>query len=720
MKPTAQNSRIVLTGLLILILLSACSTPPPAPTVTPTLQPSATRTPTATFTPTPVPTDTPTPTLTFTPTPIPPTPTPMGYFVNHSLGFSLTLPSAWVVQDTEAGTQVIVDPETALFVFFNSGTSQESLSTREVAEIIVASLGAEEAAYGEPFEVEAGEGVILEAVDATITQEQGALIVRALTYDTPTEFYFFGVVGASDSFSARSNTLGRMFKSTLFFPPNPFGTDTGETLKLLGGEPDETDLDPAITLGGAGGYTGLLYAGLVRLSANMQIVPDLAESWQISPDGIVYTFTLLEGLQFADGKPITAETVRLSWERATDPDTGSSVAATYLGDIVGADDKLAGEADQISGVKVIDERTLEVTLDSPKPYFLAKLTYPTSFVVDTSQAKGDLWMWTPNPSGPYLLKDYREQDAILFERNDKYPKPPAIRYLAIDLNPGGSAISLYESGRLDIVYLDAESTLRVRNPQDPLHANWQSNPSMCTSFVQMNNTLPPFDDAQVRLAFLQAIDPEQLNENLTLSTNRVARSLLPPGMPGFSSTLVVPDFDPQAARATLAGSSYADELPEVIINAAGYGDTQRDDIAALAEMWQTNLGVEVQVKYLDPVEFTQAARQNHDHMVMWGWCADYPDPENFLDVLFHSQSEMNVSGYTNPKVDALLEQARTELDPAKRLALYQSAEALLLADAALIPVSNSVSDVLVNPRVKGFILSPITTTLGLGLELVQP
>jgi len=636
------------------------------------------------------------------------------------MGFSLTLPTTWVVRETEVGTKVIVDPDSGLMIAYYTGTAQESLSTREITDIMVNSLGGGDVTYNEPYEVEAADGVKLDALDATITQDAGTFMLRTLTRTTEADFTFFTVVGAPDSFSRRSNTLSRLFKSLSFFPPSSFATDPKETLKLLGSEPDENDLDPARTLSGASGYSGLLYAGLVRLASNMQVVPDLAESWQISPDGTVYTFTLVKDLQFADGKPLTAEEVRLSWERAADPATGSSVASTYLGDIVGVKEKLAGKAKQISGIKVLDELTLEVTLDSPKPYFLAKLTYPTSFVVDTSQAKGDLWMWNPNPSGPYLLKEYREQDAILLERNEKYHNPPAIRYLAMDLNPGGSPISLYESDRLDIVYLDAENSLRIRDKGDPLHAEWQSTTNMCTSFVHMNNTLPPFDDIHVRQAFLQAIDPAQLNENLALSTSLVAHSILPPGMPGFSNESLALGFDPQAARAALAASSYAGDLPEIIINAAGYGDSQRSDIAALAEMWKTNLGVEVQVKYLDPQEFTKAARENHDHMVLLGWCADYPDPENFLDVLFHSDSEVNVSEYSNPEVDALLEQARTELDPANRLALYQSAEQLLLADYAVIPIIHNVSDVLVKPRLEGFILSPISTTLGFGLELIEP
>ena len=721
MRRTIQSLTLILIGLLLATALTACDKTTPEPTATLTPPPSATPTVTATFTPTHTPTETPTPTPTDTPTPIPPSPTPVGYFVDSSIGYAITIPRNWEKEKEDDGTVYFIAPNAPLFLFTGSFQAGEDISALEFAETLAEiNFPGYSATFSDPFQVEAANGVSLDGVDVTIPLDNGPVIMRILTHFANSQYYYITVMCAAENLAPNENTLASVLKTLVFFPPNPFGTDPRETLNLMGGEPDDTDLDPAMTTGGASGYVGLIYAGLVRLSPNMQIVPDLAESWSISPDGTVYTFTLRENLKYKNSTPLTAESIRLSWERAADPDTDSSIAQTYLGDILGFKEKRAGEADEISGIKVIDDRTLQVTLDGPKPYFLAKLTYPTSFAVDPSETGDDQWMWDPNASGPYILKEYREQEAIIFERNNNYHTPPAIRYVVYNINPGGSTISLYESDRLDIAYLDAETTLRVRDPQDVLHAEWQSAPEMCTSYVQMNNTMPPFDDVKVRQAFLQAIDPQVLNENLTQSTNLLAHTVLPPGMPGFSSDLSALGFDPEAAKAALASSSYAGNLPPVIINAGGYADSQRRDVAALVEMWKTNLGVEVQVKYLDPVEFSKAARVDHDHLVVFGWCADYPDPENFLDVLFHTDSEINVAGYTNPEVDKLLVQARTELDPTKRLQLYHAAEQLLLADAALIPLMHNVSDVLVKPHVQGFILSPISTTDGIGLWFDNP
>ena len=708
-------SRIVIVSLMSTLLAAAvtgCSQPTAEPTFTLELPasttPSQTSTITLTASPTPTITITPTPTQTFTPTPIPPTPTPNGYFVDNVKGYSIILPSGWELDQNEEGLEYFIDKNALIFFFIYSFPSEEAMTSLEYAEAVTASsFPNRRSEFSEPFQVEVAGGITLEAVDSITSLDEGDFTMRFIAHTSSGQDYLLHILGASENIRMRENTLARSLKTLKFFPPNLFGTNRHETLNLTGYEPSEKELDSALTLSGINGYTGLLYAGLVSLSPDLQIVPDLAESWSISQDGMVYTFRLRDGLQFANGQPLTAENVRQSWERTADPDLESSVAKTYLGDILGYKEKMSGKADEIAGLEVIDDLTLQVTLDAPKPYFLAKLTYPTSFVIDTSQTKDDLWMWDPNASGPYILKEYLEQTAILFERNEKFHQPAGIRYLIYNLNPGGSTISLYESDRLDIAYLDSQTSLRVRDSQDVLHPEWQSTTSMCTSFILLNNTIPPFDDLKIRQAFSQAIDPQMLNENLSLSTSRVAGSILPPAMPGYTGSLYGYTFDPQAAREALAASSYAEDLPPVIVNSAGYAGAQRDDMAAIVELWKLNLGVEVQVKYLDPTDFVKAAHENHDHMLVMSWCADYPDPENFLDLLFHSESDMNLVGYSNQEVDRLLEGARTELDLNKRLQLYQEAEKTLLEDAAVIPLLHSVIDIVVKPRVQNYILSPI-------------
>jgi ABC-type transport system substrate-binding protein len=452
----------------------------------------------------------------------------------------------------------------------------------------------------------------------------------------------------------------------------------------------------------------------VQLSPDLQVLPDLAERWDVSADGSVYTFTLREGLTFADGRPLTATDVQYSWERAADPDTHSTTVDTYMGDILGLRDKLTGEADTISGVRIIDDLTLEVTLDGPKPYFLAKLTYPVSFVVDSENvADKELedWVYEPNASGPFILAAHTEDEVIVFERNTAYYAPTQLQRVVYLLSRVGNSISLFEAGEIDITYLSAVDSLEVRQPSHQFHDNWITNTSLCTTVLQMNNTLAPMDDPLVRQAFALVVDKDELNDLLAEGTNLVASTILPPGMPGYDVALAEEQAatinNIEAAQAALAASAYADGLPPIIISAGGFGDSDRDDLNAMIEMWREALGAEVSVEFLDPIDFKELLDEERGHMVSYGWCADYPDPENFLDVLYYSNSEFNVGGYTNPEVDVLLAQARVELDVATRLGLYQQIERLLLEDAAAIPLSHGVSDVLVNERVSGYVLSPM-------------
>ena len=451
-------------------------------------------------------------------------------------------------------------------------------------------------------------------------------------------------------------------------------------------------------------------ASQLALSPELQVVPDLAESWTLSPDGTIYTFTLNAQAYFSSGRPITAQDFKFSWERAADPKTGSTTAETYLGDILGFKEKLAGEADDVVGIQVIDELTLEVTLDGPKPYFLAKLTYPSSFVLDENSVKKNLedWVFEPNASGPFRLREFAPPSTIAFEPNPGHPEPAKIPAVVFRLYLAGESLDYYEQDEIDFAYLgDPEDIRAIQDPAHELHPELLTTTSMCTSLVQVNNTLPPMDDPNVRTAFALALDRQKLLDQFSEGFDLLAETILPPAMPGFSAHLSATAFDPEAARAALAASKYGQELPAVTLLESGYAGEENDYINALISMWEENLGIQVELELLDPEDFTRAASETDGHLVSYGWCADYPDPENFLDVLYHTESQFNVAGYENPELDALLEQARTEIDPASRIALYQQAEKLLLSDHAALPLKHSIDFMLVKPYVKGYVISAI-------------
>jgi len=644
-----------------------------------------------------------------------PTPVPENVYVSEATRFTVPYPSSWQLVESDDTGLELYDPALNLTLYIFSEAHSEEGSFDELLEIF---LEDESGNYGDlaleieeeiPFARE-GSAKMVFLVDQVEDSDFTVWLAHA---EEGKQSYTFLVYGTLEDVQARQSTLRTMVNQAVPGGDYPFGLDRSETLVMRGGDPIAMDLDPARQTGSAAGPVGLIYSGLVRLTPELQVEPDLAESWLVSEDGTVYTFTLREGLQFHDGKPITAADFQYSWERATDPETDSTTAATYLGDILGVPEKMNGENDSIAGLEVIDDRTLMVTLDGPKPYFLLKLTYPTSFVVDQESVdpEDEEWVFEPNASGPYTLKEVREESAVIYEVNENYYAPPAIKQVVFLLYRVGSNSSLFESNEVDIIGVYDNEAKEIRQPEDELNDRLLSTTSMCTTMIMVNNRLAPMDDPDVRRAFALAVDKEGLNELLSENLSLVAESILPPAMPGFSAKRVQESagrgYDPDAAREALAASGYADNLPPIILTAGGYGTAERLDLDAMIADWQEILGADVTVEFLDPQDYSRASREGHGHLASYGWCADYPDPENFLDILFHSNSEFNVAGYDNPDVDALLEEARIELDQARRLALYQEIEAALLADVAAIPLLHGVDNILVNPRIQGYVLAPM-------------
>ncbi|MBN1451952.1 MAG: peptide ABC transporter substrate-binding protein [Anaerolineales bacterium] len=487
----------------------------------------------------------------------------------------------------------------------------------------------------------------------------------------------------------------------------PLQASPRQALVLSGGEStNPREYDPATTHG-----TGdkLVYSGLVSFDPHLNLTPDLAESWSVSQDGTVYIFTLRQNARFHDGRPVTAQDVVYSWERAARPALRSDTVLTYLGDIVGVREMAAGQADHISGLETLDAHTLKVTIDAPKPYFLLKLTYPTAFVVDKANVEsGEEWFRTPNGTGPYKLTEWRRFEQITYEANlDFYLGKPSIPYVIVKLY-GGVGIRLYEAGDIDITGISYYSAERFLDPTEPLHNELITGVDLCTGYVVFDVTQPPFDDVKVRQAFSMAFDRQKYMDVVLSGRALPAIGIFPPGLPGFNIGLNGLPYDPDRARQLLADSKYGNNLPPIVYTDAGIGSYIGGDVAALAQMWQQVLGVEIMVENLEPnYYYEKIIAGQHGQIFGGGWCADYPDPENFADVLFHSDSTQNTGGYANHELDALLEAARVEQDVAKRIEMYQQAEQIIVDDAPVLFTTHSLSYLLVKPYVKGYVFAPI-------------
>ena len=465
--------------------------------------------------------------------------------------------------------------------------------------------------------------------------------------------------------------------------------DRGPTLYVHAGQP--ITLDPAL-VGDSVSWSYLIqiHSGLVRLDANLAVVPDLAERWELSPDGATYTFTLRPGIKFHNGREIVADDFVYAIQRALDPATGSTTAKSYLGDI--------------ADLRAVDARTLEIRLDAPKSYFLAKLTHPIAYPLDRANVESDeRWFERPNGSGPFRLSTWeRETRLTLLRYNDYWAGPARVRELQFDFSPL-PGIVLYERGDVDVGLIDIGSLDRAVDPRSPLNRELVVAPLLSTWYVGMNARVPPFDDPLVRRAFAHATDRDRLVRVFYRGTRDAARSILPPGLPGYDADVQAPPLDVPRARQLLAQSRYAGRMPEVVLS-VGAGSASTGE--AMAEMYARNLGLDVGVREWGD-EFPSMLERRQVQMFLSGWIADYPHPENFLDILFHSRSTGNYGGFSHSELDQLLERARVELDEARREELYRRAERTILDEAAAVPIHHETTHVLVRPWVKGLVITPL-------------
>lgn len=478
---------------------------------------------------------------------------------------------------------------------------------------------------------------------------------------------------------------------------------------------DPPTLDPHLTSDTtSAGLVVEIFSGLVALNTDLQLVPDVAESWEISEDGTVYTFHIRDNARFHDGKRVTADDFKWSMQRAAHPDTASPVADTYLNDIVGVEAVLEGESEDISGVTVIDDSTLQIEIDAPKAYFLAKLTYPTAYVLDSENviSGGRTWTDDPNGTGPFKLKEYRIGERIILERNENFYREHAnVDSIAMNL-AGGQSMAMYENDEIDITGVGLFDLDRVLDPSEPLNEELVvAPPDFSISYVGFNASMAPFDDPKFRQALNHAVDKQLIAKEVLSELVEPAFGILPPGFPGYNPDLTGLEYNPDLARQLLEESAYADPAtrPRIVVTVPGTGGTIGLDLEVVIEMWKQELGVEVEIQQVEWATYLQDLdAHKFQAYAGLGWQADYPDPQDFLDILFHTESSLNHGKYSNPEADAILEEARTETDVERRVELYRQAEDIIVKDGAWLPLWYSGERyVLIKDYVKDYKVTPM-------------
>ncbi len=489
-------------------------------------------------------------------------------------------------------------------------------------------------------------------------------------------------------------------------PPNLKESD--QVLNIIGGE--IPSLDPALS-GDTGSSFVLrqVYSGLLGLDKDLKVVPDLAATLpDVSADGLTYTFTLRPGVKFHSGQELTADDIKYSWERASDPKlaapapASSLVAATYMNDIVGVKDKLDGKTQNLDGVIVKDKYTLQVKIDSPKPFFLAKMTYPCFYVVNkTGVAQG---FDKADGSGPFRLAEYKKDQLIRLVRNAEFYNGMP-RLFQVNILLGASAansLTLYEQGKIDYVYTGGNAVEPALDKNNPLSKELLIKPQLDITYVAFNNRLKPFDDPKVRQAFSLVVDRDKIARVMFEGKVMRAISILPPGMPGYTGNPGPISYDVNRARDLIAQSSYRkpENLPKITLYTTGSSLAK-----VLQDVYKQAFNLEIEVRQPDYNDFKSGLAARQFQMYIFGWVADYPDPDNFLRALLGAGSAFNEVGYNNPQFDELLKQADQLGDGPKRLEQYGKAEQIALTDAPILPIYHSIGYLLVKPYVKGLDLS---------------
>ena len=453
----------------------------------------------------------------------------------------------------------------------------------------------------------------------------------------------------------------------------------GPPLRYLAGPPGT--LDPAF-ISSAGDVQLLLqlYAGLTRLDETGEPYPSLASGWEISDDGLTYEFDVRDDLEFSDGTPLTADDVRRSWLRLLDPATGAT-APDVLGVVRGATERLAGDiSDDEVAIAAPNATTLVVELRHPASYFLDIVATPATFVVPRDADATESWQTVADfvGSGPYVVEDTDGGDLVL-RANERYVAgPPPIDEVRLVSGVDGDAATAFAAGQVDLVGVPGWDATWIAYDAE-LGPRLHAAQPLVVSYFGFDTRSPPFDDPDVRRAFLLALDRERLVPLAEGASSQAAASLVPPAIwpDGFSPEI---DVDPDLARDLLDRAGYADrsELGTIVVNGSGLG------VEPAVETWREELGVEVAIESMSFGDFLEVLDVRPPQIFTVSWIADYASPHALYGLLLDSGAASNWGDWRDPEFVELLEAAAAS--PVDELgSAYDAVEAHVADAAPVIP-----------------------------------
>ena len=468
--------------------------------------------------------------------------------------------------------------------------------------------------------------------------------------------------------------------------------------------PDPETIDPALNSAVDGGNM-LLHSHecLLIVDQDGKLQPGQAESYEVSEDGLTWTFHLREGLKWSDGSDLTANDFVYSWKRVCDPMVAAPYAETVLGMVKGYEDAIGGNLDALA-VTAPDDLTLVVELNAPCSYFGSLAAFATLSPVQqaTVEANGDAWATAPETyisNGPFYMTEWVPGSHITFSKNPYYWNADAIkldRLKFVLMEDSNAAYSAYQTG--EVLMIKDVPTEEI--PSLEGNSDFYVDPIIGTYYVSLNIQRAPFDNADVRKALSLAIDREYVAGTLMQGTYSAASNFMGPGWIDTDGTEFMananggnPYIDTtnheanlEEAKQLLADAGYPDGegFPTITYttNDAGYNKVVAE---YLQQAW-AELGIDLQVNIVEWSSFTPMRRNGEFDAARNGWVGDYSDPSNMIE-LFYTTNGNNDGKFSNADFDAAIELSRTTLDAAERSKALHTAEDILMEEAGCIPIA---------------------------------
>ncbi len=468
--------------------------------------------------------------------------------------------------------------------------------------------------------------------------------------------------------------------------------DRADFVFLNGAEPET--LDPSLITGQPEGrLAAALFEGLTSFDDHGRIVPGVAEKWDLSPDGRVYTFHLRHNARWTNGDPVTARDFRDTWRRTLAPETAAEYAYQLYYIHNGRPFNEGALADfSRTGVLVLDDWTLRVTLDNPTPFFLDLCATTPLYPVHLPSVKkwGDDWIKPGHlvGNGPYRLDAWRINDRVRLVKNPVYWDAAHVGMTTIDALPisrANTAFNFYSAGQADLI-MDKGLTPLALLDDLRTRPDFHSAPFLGTYFIRFNVTRPAFRDARVRRAFSLVIDKRLIVSKITRAGEVPAGSLVPPGAAGYQPP-PGPNRDPEEARSLLAQAGYpgGNGFP-LVTYLYSEGELNEAIAVELQSMFQQELGIHIALERQEWKVYLNSMNNLDFDLCRSSWVGDYDDPNTFLD-MFVTGGGNNDTGFANPDYDRLIAAAAGEVDQQKRFYIFRQAERMLISvEAPVCPL----------------------------------